>query len=255
MTKPSFLVSCSFAAQRSRARALPLLNLKKKRGCSQSRVQRYSLTFPQQKQVISCLICGTKWNKKRQNKTLCQVHLTLSKTETFRTGTNCPSQRDVCLIQRVKIKGGKKGRDQLQMSVLQRCPLRESTVHSSHGTDKLTMYRTMEKCGIKQEGLASGRCYKANPSILVLVSLRLNIPCVRHAEVYYFLSFSHVENSRKQVKEERKTLLEKAMELHISGQRIENLGQGRGVQVFLHYNNTICFSPFLPQALQLETER
>ena len=75
----------------ARARALPLLNLMKKRGCSQSRVQRYSLTFPKQKQVISCLICGTKWNKKRQNKTLCQVHLTLSKTETFRTGTNCPS--------------------------------------------------------------------------------------------------------------------------------------------------------------------
>ena len=93
MTKPSFLVSCSFSTQRKCTRALPLLNLMKKRGCLQSRVQRYSLTFPKQKQVISCLICGTKWNKKRQNKTLCQVHLTLSKTETFRTGIleRCPS--------------------------------------------------------------------------------------------------------------------------------------------------------------------
>ena len=91
MTKPSFPASCSFSTQRKCTRALPLLNLMKRRGCSQSRVQRYSLTFPQQKQVISRLICGTKWNKKRQNKTLCQVHLTLSKTETFRTGTNCPS--------------------------------------------------------------------------------------------------------------------------------------------------------------------
>ena len=34
---PSFLVSHGFAAQRSHARALPLLNLKKKRDCSQSR--------------------------------------------------------------------------------------------------------------------------------------------------------------------------------------------------------------------------
>ena len=33
---PSFLASRGFAAQRSRARALPLLNLKKKRYCSQS---------------------------------------------------------------------------------------------------------------------------------------------------------------------------------------------------------------------------
>ena len=35
---PSFLASRRFAAQRSRARALPLLNLKKKRGCSQSTI-------------------------------------------------------------------------------------------------------------------------------------------------------------------------------------------------------------------------
>ena len=35
---PSFLAFRGFAAQRSRARALPLLNLKKKRGCSQSTV-------------------------------------------------------------------------------------------------------------------------------------------------------------------------------------------------------------------------
>ena len=34
-------VAEGFAAQRSRARALPLLNLKKKRGCSQSTINRY----------------------------------------------------------------------------------------------------------------------------------------------------------------------------------------------------------------------
>ena len=33
---PSFLVSRGFAAKRSRSRALPILNLKKKRDCSQS---------------------------------------------------------------------------------------------------------------------------------------------------------------------------------------------------------------------------
>ena len=35
---PSFLASRGFAAQRLRARALPSLNLKKKRDCSQSKV-------------------------------------------------------------------------------------------------------------------------------------------------------------------------------------------------------------------------
>ena len=34
--RPSFLASRGFAAQHSRGRALPLLNLKKKRDCSQS---------------------------------------------------------------------------------------------------------------------------------------------------------------------------------------------------------------------------
>ena len=42
---PSFLAYSGFAAQRSRARVLPLLNLKKKRGCSQSKaLLEYSLT-------------------------------------------------------------------------------------------------------------------------------------------------------------------------------------------------------------------
>ena len=46
---PSFFASCGFAAQRSRARVLPLLNLKKKRGCSQSKALfEYSLTGPNQ---------------------------------------------------------------------------------------------------------------------------------------------------------------------------------------------------------------
>ena len=35
---PSFLMFRGFAAQRSRARALPLLNMKKKRDCSQSKL-------------------------------------------------------------------------------------------------------------------------------------------------------------------------------------------------------------------------
>ena len=40
---PSFLASRGFAAQRSRARAFPLLNLKKKRGCLQSTADPCSL--------------------------------------------------------------------------------------------------------------------------------------------------------------------------------------------------------------------
>ena len=45
---PSFLASRGFAAQRSCARALPLLNLKKKRDCSQS-------TFPVVIRILSIL--------------------------------------------------------------------------------------------------------------------------------------------------------------------------------------------------------
>ena len=45
---PSFLASRGFAAQRSCARALPLLNLKKKRDCSQS-------TFPVVTRILSIL--------------------------------------------------------------------------------------------------------------------------------------------------------------------------------------------------------
>ena len=47
--------------------------------------------------------------------------LILSKMDTFGAGSKCPSQRDVRLI-KSQIKGVKKGRDQLQVSVLQRCP-------------------------------------------------------------------------------------------------------------------------------------
>ena len=46
---PSFLASRGFAAKRSHARALPLLNLKKKRDCSQSRSNVA-------KQVTCCLL-------------------------------------------------------------------------------------------------------------------------------------------------------------------------------------------------------
>ena len=55
---------------------------------------------------------------------------TLSKTDTFGTGTKCPSQRDVRLI-KSQIKGISKGTDQFQVSVLQRCPLRESRLYLS----------------------------------------------------------------------------------------------------------------------------
>ena len=40
------------------------------------------------------------------------IQSTLSKTDTFGTGTSCPSYRDVRLIES-QIEGGKKGRDQL----------------------------------------------------------------------------------------------------------------------------------------------
>ena len=51
---PSFLASRGFAAQRSRARALPLLNLKKKRDCSQSRQNLLLRTDILQKTVVGC---------------------------------------------------------------------------------------------------------------------------------------------------------------------------------------------------------
>ena len=42
----------------------------------------------------------------------CCVQSTLSKTDTFGTGTECPSERGVRLIES-QVKGVKKGRDQL----------------------------------------------------------------------------------------------------------------------------------------------
>ena len=62
---------------------------------------------------------GPHLHKKDEKKV---VQSTLSKTDTFGTGTKCPPQRDVRLI-KSQIKGIKKGRDQLQVSVK-----RESTV-------------------------------------------------------------------------------------------------------------------------------
>ena len=50
-----------------------------------------------------------------------KIQSTLSKADTFGTGTKCPSWRDVHLI-KSQIKGISKGRDQLYVSVLQRCP-------------------------------------------------------------------------------------------------------------------------------------
>ena len=55
------------------------------------------------------------------NSVLNVLQSTPSKTDTFGTGSKCPSQRDVRLIES-QIKGVKKGRDQLQVSVLQRYP-------------------------------------------------------------------------------------------------------------------------------------
>jgi len=49
------------------------------------------------------------------------VQSTLSKTDTFGTGTKYPFLCFVRLIES-QIKGVKKGRDQLYVSVLQRCP-------------------------------------------------------------------------------------------------------------------------------------
>ena len=49
------------------------------------------------------------------------IQSTLSKTDTFGTGTSCSSYRDVRLIES-QMEGVKKNRDQLWVSVLQRCP-------------------------------------------------------------------------------------------------------------------------------------
>ena len=64
----------------------------------------------------------------KKNYSVKALQSTLSKTDTFGTGTKCPSQRDVCLI-KSQIKGISKSRDQLQVFVLQRCPLRESRLY------------------------------------------------------------------------------------------------------------------------------
>ena len=53
--------------------------------------------------------------------TFFEIQSSLSKTDTFGTGTSCLSWRDVRLMER-QIEGAKKGRDQLSVSVLQRCP-------------------------------------------------------------------------------------------------------------------------------------
>ena len=49
-----------------------------------------------------------------------KIQSTLSKS-VFGTGSKSPSKRHVLLIES-QIKGVKKGRDQLQVAVLQRCP-------------------------------------------------------------------------------------------------------------------------------------
>ena len=56
--------------------------------------------------------------------TFFHIQSTPLKTDTVGTGTKCPSQLDVRLVES-QIKEVKKGRDQLSLSVLPRCPLRE----------------------------------------------------------------------------------------------------------------------------------
>ena len=73
------------------------------------------------------------------------VQSTLSKTGTFGTGTSCPSQRDVRLIES-QIKGAKKGRDQFQVSDLQRCPLRESRLYPYTFLNKLLSENISLRC-------------------------------------------------------------------------------------------------------------
>ena len=73
---PSFLASRVFAAQRSRARALPLLNLKKKRDCSQSIICRAKKSHPQRfREENSCpdLITHTPPQKSNDRPLTCQV--------------------------------------------------------------------------------------------------------------------------------------------------------------------------------------
>ena len=50
-----------------------------------------------------------------------EIQSALSEKDTFGMGTKCPSKRDVRLIE-IQVKGVKKGRDQLDGSILQRCP-------------------------------------------------------------------------------------------------------------------------------------
>ena len=53
---------------------------------------------------------------------LFDIQSTHSRMDTFGTGTKCQSKSNVRLSVESQIKGVKKGRDQLEVSVLQRCP-------------------------------------------------------------------------------------------------------------------------------------
>ena len=96
---------------------------------------------------------------------LLDIQSTLSKKDTFGTGIKCPSQRGVRLIES-QIKGAKKGRDQLQVSVLQRCPsYRESNKGSKERQGptlsvRFTEVSILQRCPLRESRLYSNIALK-----------------------------------------------------------------------------------------------
>ena len=83
----SFLASRGFAAQRSRARVLPLLNLKKKRGCSKILFCRASpLSRLQSREGVICVfraICSTDQEKRETARSLLHRYTRRSVSDGF----------------------------------------------------------------------------------------------------------------------------------------------------------------------------
>ena len=93
------------------------------------------------------------------NSVLNVLQSTPSKTDTFGTGSKCPSQRDVHLIES-QIKGVRKGRDQLQVSILQRCPsYRESNKGSKERQGPTLGVRFREVSVLQRCPLRESRLY------------------------------------------------------------------------------------------------
>ena len=89
-----------------------------------------------------------------------------------------------------------------------------------------------------------GDIFKANPSILVFLSLHLHIPCIRRAEGY-FLCFPHVENSTKWEKKRKEKHCWKMQWNYLLWRVHRKFGVGKGcwsLFALWHHNLFVPFS-------------